>query len=86
MNRSPERVRVLRHRVDWRAVLEDLRAAGVSGYRLAEIMLISRSTVQGWEGGSEPSHSYGAAILEVHARFCGVDATKRRITEAVLTA
>lgn len=83
---APERLMVLRHRVDWLAVLADLRAAGVSGYRLAEIMLTPRSTVQGWESGSEPLHSYGAAILEVHTRYCGAEATKRRITEAVLTA
>jgi hypothetical protein len=77
---------VLRHRVCWVDVLADLRAAGISGYRLSEIMLISRSTVQGWEAGSEPSHSYGTAILEVHTRFCGAERTKTRITESVIIA
>ena len=77
---------VLRHRVDWIAVLADLRGAGVSGYRLAAIMLISRSTVQRWEEGGEPSHSYGAAILEVHERFCGRDCTLQRILEASIVA
>lgn len=75
---------VLRHRVCWTDVLADLRAAGVSGYRLSEVMLISRSTVQRWEEGSEPSHSYGAAILEVHKRFCGEQQTLVRIHQAEL--
>lgn len=77
---------VLRHRVCWLDVLADLRAAGVSGYRLAEIMLISRSTVQRWEEGGEPSHSYGMAILEVHRRFCGDAQTQERIKKAELVA
>lgn len=77
---------VLRHRVDWAAVLSDLRAAGVSGYRLANVMLISRSTVQHWESGGEPSHSYGVAILEVHTRFCGKERTNLRITQSEIVA
>lgn len=75
---------VLRHRVCWLDVLADLRAAGVSGYRLASIMLISRSTVQRWEEGGEPSHSYGTAILEVHTKFCGEAQTHLRIRSATL--
>lgn len=75
---------VLRHRVQWRNILSDLRSAGVSGYRLASVMLISRSTVQKWEQGAEPSHSYGAAILEVHERFCGPQRTLQRIQESEL--
>lgn len=73
---------VLRHRVDWAAVLADLREAGVSGYRLANIMTISRSTVQHWVDGGEPTHSYGVAILEVHTRFCGSERTNLRITQS----
>lgn len=75
---------VLRHRVVWTQVLADLRAAGVSGHRLAAIMNISRSTVQHWESGGEPSHSYGAAILEVHRRFCGEHCTDLRIHQSEL--
>ena len=67
-------------------MLADLRAAGVSGYRLTEYLLTSRSTVQGWEEGCEPRHSYGAAILEVHTHFCGVEKTRQRLSEARLGA
>lgn len=77
---------VLRHRVCWLDVLADLRAVGVSGYRLASIMLISRSTVQAWEQGAEPSHSYGTAILEVHTRFCGEQRTAQRIHQSEIVA
>ncbi|SDQ29458.1 hypothetical protein [Paraburkholderia tuberum] len=75
---------VLVARVHWLDVLADLRATGVSGYRLTNIMLTSRSTVQSWEKGSEPSHSYGIAILEVHTRFCGEALTAQRVREARL--
>ena len=80
--RLPEHEHVLRRVVDWRGVLADLRAAGVSGYRLTEILLTSRSTVQGWEEGCEPRHSYGMAILEVHAHFCGAARTHQRLEQA----
>jgi hypothetical protein len=77
---------VLRHRIEWRDVLADLRGAGVSGYRLANILLATASTVQGWRKGSEPCHSYGVAILEVHTRFCGGERTAQRVREAKLVA
>lgn len=83
MSRSPEHEHVLRRVVDWRGVLEDLRAAGVSGYRLTEYLLTSRSTVQRWEEGSEPRHSYGVAILEVHTHFCGAARTQKRLGDAM---
>lgn len=80
--RSPELEHFPRRVVDWRGVLADLRAAGISGYRLTEYLLTSRSTVQGWEEGSEPRHSYGVAILEVHEHFCGAARTRQRLGEA----
>ena len=80
--RSPEHEHFPRRVVDWRGVLADLRAAGVSGYRLTEYLLTSRSTVQKWEAGSEPRHSYGLAVLEVHTHFCGADRTRQRLDEA----
>lgn len=75
---------VLRHRVDWSAVLEDLKTAGVSGYRLAGIMGLDWPTIRNWRDGGEPAHSRGVALLEVHQRFCGVDRTQYRIREASL--
>lgn len=77
---------ILRHRVAWTAVLADLRHVGVGRYRLADAMLISPSTVQRWEDGSEPSHSYGMALLEAHRRYCGDEKTQRRLSEATLVA
>ncbi len=68
--------------VNWCEVLNDLRCKGISGYSLAELMQVSRSTVQRWEEGSEPGHSFGMAILNIHSRFCGQEYTHQRITEA----
>jgi hypothetical protein len=75
---------VLRHRVDWASVLDDLCDAGISGYRLANILGMDWPTIRRWREGSEPSHSRGVALLEVHARFCGEPSTKQRICEASL--
>lgn len=75
---------VLRHRLDWRQIIQDLRAAGCTAYRMTSIMLIERSTVQRWQKGSEPRHSYGVAILEVHTHFCGAELTQRRLAESRL--
>lgn len=81
---TPDNLLVLRHRVDWRAVLEDLRGCECSGYRLAALLGIEWSTVQRWLQGSEPRHSYGVAILEVHTRFCGAAMSQQRLCEAKL--
>jgi hypothetical protein len=75
---------VLRARVDWRAVLDDLKGAGVSGYRLADIMGLDWPTIRHWRDGGEPSHSRGMALLEVHERFCGKEQTDLRMDEAPL--
>lgn len=73
---------VLRHRVDWAAVIADLNAAGLSGYRLSVILGLDWPTVRHWRDGGEPTHSRGMALLEVHARFCGRAQTSSRIESA----
>jgi hypothetical protein len=73
---------VLRHRVDWRIVLDDLHGVGVSGYRLASIMGMDWPTIRHWRDGGEPTHSRGMALLEVHTRFCGKERTANRINAA----
>jgi len=68
--------------VDWPVVLRDLASSGISGYRVAQILDIEQSTVQRWADGSEPRHSAGMAILQIHSQYCGSDTTQLRITEA----
>jgi hypothetical protein len=73
---------VLRHRVDWAGIIADLNAAGVSGYRLANILGLDWPTVRHWRDGGEPTHSRGVALLEVHTRFCGRENTTARLDSA----
>lgn len=75
---------VLRQRVRWTDVMADLNAAGVSGYRVANLLACEWSTVQRWMQGSEPRHSYGAALLELHTRYCGACATQQRLKDSDL--
>lgn len=70
-------------RVNWVDVLHDLRDAGFSGYRVAILMGVEWSTLYGWlHDGKEPRHSYGQALLTLHTRHCGPEATQKRQTEA----
>lgn len=69
-------------RVDWVQVLEDLHLAGITGYRVAALLGMEWSTVQGWLRGQEPRHSTGQALLELHRRYCSPQATQKRQREA----
>lgn len=70
-------------KVDWVDVLNDLKIAGVSGYRVAALLGMEWSTVQGWlKEGKEPRHSTGQALLELHQRHCSPKATQKRQREA----
>lgn len=77
---------VFRHRISWTAVLSDLHTHGVTGYRVGALLGCGWSTVQRWRSGSEPGHSYGAALLELHERFCGKPMTQKRFIESELIA
>ena len=69
-------------RIDWRAILDDLRDKGCSGYRVALRLEKSWSTVQGWRDCKEDiGHGNGCALLKLHAEYCGAGLTFRRIEE-----
>lgn len=57
--------------VDWAQVITDLKRAGVSLQRIADIVIVSRPTIDGWVGGSIPNYESGAKLLEVHAEATG---------------
>lgn len=69
-------------RVDWRQVLRDLAGAGVSPYRVSQLMGVAWSTVQHWQADGEPGHANGQALLTIHTRYCGETLTILRQTEA----
>lgn len=64
-------------RMPWGAMVDDLNAAGCSTSRIATILGVDRATVQGWDK-SEPRHSTGEALIELHAQVCPHLREKRR--------
>lgn len=73
-------------RLDWRRILQDLKDRGCSLYRAAKILGRPETTLQSWWNGHEPSHSNGAAILQLHSAVCGEELTKIRCNEEVVYA
>lgn len=63
--------------VDWKRLLQEMRAAGWTPYKVALTLGADHPTVYSWEQGSEPRHSYGAALLRLHALVCGQEASEK---------
>lgn len=67
----------------WRSIFNDLHNAGCSPYRLSLLIGRGWSTVQRWVyDGIEPRESYARAILMIHSRYCGEQATQKRLQES----
>lgn len=73
-------------RLPWRAIFDDMSAAGYSYSRQAAILGAPWSTFHGWmqDGGSEPRYSLGRAILAMHQAVCGPALSEKRQREGVL--
>lgn len=77
--------------IDWKILVEDINVAigapANSNVRVAEILNIPVTTVQRWRdmpitgkaGVRDIGYAYGEALLELHLRACGSDATLARI-------
>lgn len=61
---------VYQEKTDWKQVLDDIRAAGFSFQQISDLIGAPHSTVSAWSAGHEPRHSYGEALLVLHARYC----------------
>lgn len=72
------------HKLNWRQILQDMKDKGCSIYMAAKKLGRPETTVQSWAAGHEPSHSHGAALLQLHTQVCGEEATKKRCTEEVV--
>ena len=70
-------------KMPWPEILADLNSAGCTRYRIAIILGVGQSTVQGWEDGSDPRHAMGQAILALHAQICPLATEKRCMPQAV---
>lgn len=67
----------------WQDIFNDLKTAGCPPYRVSELIGYGWSTVQRWVyNGVEPRDSVARAILELHTRYCGEEATHQRSQEA----
>lgn len=70
-------------RVNWPEVLMDLRRAGYGRTAVADALNVPISTVQRWQGGSEPRYSSGLLLLRLHAHI--VQGKSPRARFAILT-
>lgn len=68
--------------IDWKRLMTELRAAGWTPYKVAITLCTDHPTAYSWEKGSEPRHSYGAALLVLHRSVCGQEASEKLHREA----
>lgn len=61
-------------KIDWGRILDELRAAGVSTYRVAMLLGKDWDTVNGWRR-HEPRHCDGEALLRLHSEACKASTT-----------
>jgi hypothetical protein len=52
-----------RPEVPWPAIIEALRAGGISTRRIGDAIALSHSTIQGWKRGAKPNFEDGQALL-----------------------
>jgi hypothetical protein len=63
--------------IDWARLMRELRAAGWTPYKVAMTLCADHPTAYSWAQGSEPRHSYGAALLNLHRSVCGQEASAK---------
>ena len=59
----------MRERTDFRKLIAELEAAGVSMYKIATMMHRQYIQVQRWKEGAEPRHHEGEMLREIHREF-----------------
>lgn len=68
-------------RVDWSAILKDIKDHGLSYNQQALSIGVQYSTLQRWMSGAEPGYSYGHSVLILHSDVCGRESTLKRLKE-----
>lgn len=66
-------------KLPWEEMLRDFIGVSVSSHQAATLLGVGQSTLQRWQKGTEPKHSYGVSIIILHTRFCGEELTRERI-------
>lgn len=64
-------------KVDWARLMRELREAGWTPYKVALTLCADHPTAYSWAQGSEPRHSYGAALMRLHKAICGDEASEK---------
>ena len=68
--------------INWAQITKDIADHGMPYSSISRCMGVGWSTLQKWRKGSEPSVSFGTALLLIHARQCGGELTEQRVSEA----
>ena len=72
--------------IDWPMIFADLESHNCGPYRISILIGRPLSTVMRWTESTEPKHSDGVALLELHRRYCGDTLTNQRESEALLSS
>lgn len=56
-------------RIDFRPIIADIIAAGISRYKIACMMHRQVGQIQRWEAGVEPKHYEGEMLLMIHTEY-----------------
>lgn len=70
--------------IDWAVIVFDIKAALQleTNAQIAAMLNLPVTTVQSWiDRGTAPRYATGATLIELHARACGVEQTKKRLEE-----
>lgn len=62
---------------NWRVIIEELKAKGYNAYKISLAIGARLPSVQLWENGSEPKHSAGEALLDLHRQVCSTGNDKK---------
>ena len=57
-------------REDWDKIFDDLAINQIGPTKIADLIGIAASSLQRLRDGTEPRHSVGVALLELHSRHC----------------
>ena len=66
-------------KVDWPGIIAELKASGLSRYRLAILLDVVEASVRNWEAGGSPRYELGAAMLKLWSERV---AAKNNLTES----
>ena len=61
--------------VDFKQVIADIEAAGITTHKLATMMHRQYTQVKRWRSGSEPKYYEGQMLLMIHAEYVSIKAT-----------